>query len=146
MQKPSEFFAALEAEQAALGFEVFVGDGGLNQKEKVEFWCGVCIFRKKEVGSVLHHDCIYRRPIPKPAPAPFVDLPIEWPPRGPRVEVLDNHGNGLIMDVRPGLLHVVDGHRYRLEKYVQADKSTFSRPTYEGRLATAARFYLEVKP
>jgi len=90
---------------------------------------------------------IYRRPIPKPKPAPFVDLSIEWPTRGPRVEVMCIAGTGLIMDARPGLLHVVDGHRYRLERYIYKTGRQSYRPFLrtEGE-AVAARFYLEVKP
>jgi hypothetical protein len=146
MQKPSEFFQKLEAEQLALGFEVFTGDGNPCEEEGVEFQGTNMVWRRKLVGDIMQPNSYYRRSVPKPAPAPFVDLPIEWLARGPRVEVLDNHGTGLTMDARPGLLHVVDGHRYRLDIYVFADDETLTTPCDEGRLATAARFYLEVQP
>jgi hypothetical protein len=146
MQKPSEFFTKLEAEQAELGFDVFLGDGNLNDDQNVEWWSGERIFKPKKINSMRHEDCIYRRPIPKPAPAPFVDLPIEWRPQGPTVNVLDSDSIDAFMSARPGLLHVVDDHRYRLEWYVFDDGETLTTPCDEGRLATAARFYLEVQP
>jgi hypothetical protein len=148
MQKPSEFFQKLEAEQAALGFEVFVGDDVSAAGDNCELlenfdprqfdeW------EIKRKGSILFVGSIYRRPIP--APAPFVDLPLVWRNHGPVVRV--SRDSATVIDAAtPGLMHVVDGQRYWLDSYVFADDETLTTPCDCGRLATAARFYMEVQP
>ncbi len=87
--------------------------------------------------------------LPPPAPqtraAPFVDLPLVWRPQGPMVVVQVGNDVDTAPDIcRPGLLHVVDGHFYRLECYVYPNTNAMKKPCHYGILATAARFYLEV--
>jgi hypothetical protein len=94
----------------------------------------------------MYKSGIYRRPIPRPAPAPFVDLPLAWGNLGPLARVDDCEGHTSACHARPGLLHVVDGHRYRLEMYVYPNGTAMKQPCHCGILATAARFYLEVQP
>jgi hypothetical protein len=148
MQKPSEFFAKLEAEQAVLGFEVFLGDDTRTYDPCIKFWDGDNVFKPKPVEGLLHKSCIYIRPIPKPAPAPFVDLPLDWEKyEWPSVVTSDKNLAWRQMPARPGLLHVVDGRRYRLERYVYKTGRQSYRPFLrtEGE-AVLARFYLEGQP